>query len=115
MAMVDLLGRIYKAELISPRSRNYLLDVMAQCATGKNRIKALLPMGTQVEHKTGTLNGYASDVGFISLPDGRRVAVAIFTRGGADRPRTIAETARAIYDGFRTVFTWPLRPALTAQ
>ena len=115
MAMVDLLGRIYKAELITPQSRNYLLDVMSQCATGKNRMKALLPMGTPVEHKTGTLNGYASDVGFISLPDGRRVAVAIFTRGGADRPRTIAETARAIYDGFRTVFTWPLRPALTAQ
>jgi beta-lactamase class A len=115
MAMVDLLGRIYKAELITPKSRNYLLDVMAQCATGRNRMKALLPMGTPVEHKTGTLNGYASDVGFISLPDGRRVAVAIFARGGADRPRTIAETARAIYDGFRTVFTWPLRPALTAQ
>jgi len=115
MAMVDLLGRIYKAELISPKSRNYLLDVMAQCATGRNRMKALLPTGTPVEHKTGTLNGYASDVGFISLPDGRRVAVAIFTRGGADRPRTIAETARAIYDGFRTVFTWPLRPTLATQ
>src|SRR4051812_49290255 len=114
-AMVDLLKRIYKAELIAPQSRDYLLDVMAHCQTGKNRIKALLPMGTPVEHKTGTLNNYASDVGFISLPDGRRVAVAIFARGGADRPRAIAETARAIYDGFKTVFTWPLRPALTAQ
>ena len=114
-AMVDLLKRIYKAELITPQSRDYLLDVMAHCQTGKNRIKALLPMGTPVEHKTGTLNNYASDVGFISLPDGRRVAVAIFARGGADRPRAIAETARAIYDGFKTVFTWPLRPALTAQ
>jgi beta-lactamase class A len=113
-AMVELLRRIYRAELIKPESRNYLLDVMAQCQTGKNRMKALLP-GVPVEHKTGTLNGYASDVGFISLPDGRRVAVAIFTRGGADRPRTIAETARAIYDGFRTVFTWPLRPALATQ
>ena len=114
-AMVDLLRRIYKAELISPTSRDYLLDVMSQCQTGKNRIKALLPYGTPVEHKTGTLNGYASDVGFISLPDGRRVAVAIFARGGADRPRAIAETARAIYDGFKSVFTWPFRPALTAQ
>src|SRR3954465_9593346 len=114
-AMVDLLKRIYKAALITPQSRDYLLDVMAHCQTGKNRIKALLPMGTPVEHKTGTLNNYASDVGFISLPDGRRVAVAIFARGGADRPRAIAETARAIYDGFKTVFTWPLRPALTAQ
>src|SRR6478752_4407481 len=112
-AMVDLLRRIYKAELIKPSSRNYLLDLMSQCETGKNRMKALLPFGTPVEHKTGTLNGFADDVGFITLPDGRRIAVAIFARGGADRPRTIAETARAIYDGFKAIFTWPFgAPAL---
>lgn len=114
-AMVDLLRRIYKAELIKPESRNYLLDVMAQCETGKNRIRALLPFGTPVEHKTGTLNGYTSDVGFISLPDGRRIAVAVFTRGGSDRPRTIAQAARAIYDGFSRALTWPFSGALTAQ
>ena len=107
VAMVDLLKRIYKAELIKPESRNYLLDLMAQCQTGKNRMKALLPWGTPVEHKTGTLDGLTDDVGFITLPDGRRVAVAIFARGGRDRPNTIAETARAIYDGFKSVFAWP--------
>jgi len=107
VAMVDLLKRIYKAELIKPESRDYLLDLMAQCQTGKNRMKALLPWGTPVEHKTGTLDGLTDDVGFITLPDGRRVAVAIFTRGGRDRPSTIAETARAIYDGFKSVFAWP--------
>lgn len=114
-AMVDLLKRIYNAQLISASSRDYLLGVMSHCETGKNRMKWLLPAGTLVEHKTGTLTGLADDVGFISLPDGRRVVVAIFTRGGSDRPRTIAETARTIYDGFKTVFTWPFRPALTAQ
>ena len=102
LAMVELLRKIDRAELINPSSRNYLLDLMAQCQTGKNRIAALLPFGTPVEHKTGTLNGYTSDVGFITLPDGRRIAVAMFARGGADRPRTIAETARVIYDGFRS-------------
>lgn len=107
VAMIDLLSRIYKAELIKPESRNYLLDLMAQCQTGRNRMKALLPFGTPVEHKTGTLDGLTDDVGFITLPDGRRVAVAIFARGGRDRPRTIAETARAIYDGFKSVFAWP--------
>ena len=107
VAMVQLLQRIYKAELIKPESRNYLLDLMAQCQTGKNRMKALLPFGTPVEHKTGTLDGLTDDVGFITLPDGRRVAVAIFARGGSNRPRTIAETARTIYDGFKSVFAWP--------
>jgi beta-lactamase class A len=106
VAMVDLLKRIYKAELIKPESRNYLLDLMSRCETGKNRMKALLP-GVPIEHKTGTLDGLTDDVGFITLPDGRRVAVAIFARGGNDRPRTIAESARAIYDGFKSIFAWP--------
>jgi beta-lactamase class A len=113
-AMVDLLSRIYKAELIKPESRNYLLRLMAQCQTGKNRMKALLPFGTPVEHKTGTLNGLADDVGFISMPDGHRVAVAIFTRGGANRPGTIAEAARTIYEGFKAAVTWPLGAAAPA-
>jgi beta-lactamase class A len=114
-AMVDLLRRIYKAQLISPQSRDYLLSVMAKCETGKNRMKWLLPAGTPVEHKTGTLTGLADDVGFISMPDGHRIAVAIFTRGGANRPATIAQAARTIYEGFKTLFSWPFRPALTAQ
>jgi len=115
-AMVDLLKRLYKGELIRPESRNYVLRLMSQCETGKNRMKALLP-GVPIEHKTGTLNGLADDVGFLTMPDGHRVAVAIFTRGGADRPRTIAEAAKAIYDGFKSVFAWPFGPAAltTAQ
>ena len=112
VAMVDLLKRIYKAELIKSDSRNFLLDLMAQCQTGRNRMKALLP-GVPIEHKTGTLDGLADDVGFLTMPDGHRVAVAIFTRGGTDRPRTIAESARVIYDGFKAIFTWPFgAPAL---
>ena len=107
VAMVDLLRRIYKGELIRPESRDYLLGLMARCETGKNRMKSMLPFGTPVEHKTGTLTGLADDVGFITMPDGHRIAVAIFTRGGADRPRTIAEAARAIYDGFKAVVAWP--------
>jgi beta-lactamase class A len=113
--MVELLRRIYRGELISAQSRNYLLAEMAKCQTGRNRMKWLLPEGTPVEHKTGTLNGLTDDVGFITMPDGHRIAVAIFARGGSNRPRTFAQAARAIYDGFKTIFSWPYRPALTAQ
>ena len=112
-AMVYLLSKIYRAELIKPESRNYLLDVMSRCQTGKNRMKGLLPLGTPVEHKTGTLNGYTGDVGFITMPDGRRIAVAMFARGGANRPQAIAEAARTIYDGFRSILTWNLAPTFT--
>ena len=110
-AMVDLLKRIYAGNLISQDSRNYLLGLMAHCETGKNRMKWLLPDGTPVEHKTGTLTGLADDVGFITLPNGHRIVVAIFARGGANRPRTIAQAARAVYDGFLSAVTYPFSAA----
>jgi beta-lactamase class A len=107
LAMVDLLRRLDKGNVLQPESRSYLMDLMGRCQTGKNRIRGLLPWGTKVEHKTGTLNGYTSDVGYITLSNGHRIAVAMFARGGADRPKTIAEAARAIYDGFTKLFSWP--------
>ena len=66
--------------------------------------------GTPVEHKTGTLNGLADDVGFITMPDGHRIAVAIFARGGSNRPQAIAEAARAIYDGFKSLVDLAVPP-----
>ncbi|HET7707993.1 MAG TPA: serine hydrolase [Sphingomicrobium sp.] len=118
IAMVQLLQKLDSGKLLKPTSRSYLLDLMGRCATGKNRMRALLPYGTRVEHKTGTLNNYTSDVGFITLPDGRRLAVAFFARGSGDRPRAIAEAARKIYDGFmavpRSIYSTIAAPAATA-
>jgi beta-lactamase class A len=114
-AMVDLLRRIDQGNLLKPWSRAYLLDLMARCETGKNRMKSLLPAGTRVEHKTGTLTGLSDDVGFITLPNGRRLAVAFFARGGTNRPRTIAEAARTIYDGFVNSLHRPFATAFSGQ
>ena len=111
-AMVNLLRRLDDGELLQPSSRQYLLALMARCATGKNRIRGLLPSNTPVEHKTGTLSGLTADVGFITLPGGRRVAVAFFGRNGAERPQTIATAARAIYEGFSSWLTGQPSPIL---
>lgn len=111
LAMVSLLQRLDKGEMLKPKSRTYLFGLMERCMTGKNRIRGLLPAGTRVQNKTGTLNGLTTDVGFITLPDNRRVAVALFARYGSDRPRTIAEAARAIYDGFTSLFRNRFVPA----
>ena len=113
-AMVELLRRLDGGQVLRPWSRSYLLGLMSRCQTGKNRIRGLLPFGTPVEHKTGTLTGLTTDVGFITLPGGRRIAVAFFARGGSNRPRAIAEAARTIYYGFaaalRTSFTAVMNP-----
>ncbi|MDP9085198.1 MAG: class A beta-lactamase-related serine hydrolase [Pseudomonadota bacterium] len=100
MAMVMLLRKIDSGNVLTADSRAALLQLMARCETGTRRIRALLPAGTRVEDKTGTLNGVTNDVGFITMPDGHRVAVAVFARGGTERQRGIAEAARVIYDRF---------------
>ena len=110
-AMVDLLRRIDSGRMLRPSSRSYLLGLMGRCVTGRNRIRGLLPAGTPVENKTGTLSGLSTDVGFITLPDGRRIAVAFFARGGSNRPRAIAEAARAIYYGFAAALRSPFTAA----
>ncbi|WP_243451050.1 serine hydrolase [Sphingosinicella sp. CPCC 101087] len=102
-AMIDLLRLIDSGDALSPSSRSLLLDMMRRCATGSNRIRGLLPPSVQVAHKTGTLNGYTGDVGFVTLPDGRRIAVVFFARGGTNRPAVISTAARAVYDTFGTV------------
>ncbi len=113
-AMVTLLQKLESGALLKPHSRAYLLDVMSRCKTGKNRIRGLLPAWARVENKTGTLSGYTSDVGFITLPDGRRVAVAFFARGGSNRPRAIAEAARTIYYGFTAAVRNSFAPAFSS-
>jgi beta-lactamase class A len=106
--MLDLLRLVDTGRALRPESRALLMDMMRRCATGTNRIPALLPPGVRVEHKTGTLNGYTSDVGFLTLPGGRRIAVAFFARYGENRAGVIATAARAVYDAFAPGARWPL-------
>ena len=57
---------------------------MINSRPGQNRIKGLLPKGTVVAHKTGTgatvkgVTSATNDIGFITLPDGRQLAIAVF-------------------------------------
>ena len=101
-AYLKLLLAIDNGTAMSPESREFLLGVMSRTRTGAGRLKGMLPKGTPVAHKTGTLGGVANDAGYITLPDGRRFAIAVFTNSSktptADRERAIAEVTRALYD-----------------
>lgn len=104
-AMVQLLAKLHKGTLLSAESTQYLFDVMARCVTGRSRIKGLLPAGTPVAHKTGTLAGVSDDVGIVTLPNGHHLAIAVFAKGMRtewERDRSIAQLTRILYDGFAT-------------
>ncbi|MCI4590369.1 class A beta-lactamase [Sphingobium sp. BYY-5] len=103
-AMLDLITAYESGRALKPDSTQRLFTIMAHCQTGKARIAGMLPSGTAVAHKTGSLNGIGNDVGVVRLPDGRRFAVVVFvmkdSKGHVARDRVIAEAARAAYDYF---------------
>lgn len=103
-AMNDLLSAIHHGKALKGSSTAMLLGIMSRCKTGKARLVGMLPPGTPIAHKTGTLNGLGNDTGIITLPDGRRIAISVFVmkdhRGHAARDRIMAEVARAAYDYF---------------
>ena len=104
--MARLLEKIWRRQALGPANTDMLLDIMRRCQTGPARIKGMLPPGTVVMHKTGTLtNGITDDVGIISLPnDGGHLVLAVFIKDAkadeATQERSIAQIARAAYDYF---------------
>ncbi|CAA9360220.1 MAG: Beta-lactamase [uncultured Gemmatimonadetes bacterium] len=103
-AMAALLVQVQRRDGLSATSQRVLLDAMERSPTGRGRIRALLPAGTTVADKTGTIGRTTNDVGIITLPDGSHLALAVLvkmsTRSNADEERTIARVARAVYDHF---------------
>ncbi|GGD36423.1 serine hydrolase [Croceicoccus pelagius] len=101
--MVRLIAGLYKGEWLSGESTDVVIGAMTRTVTGSRRIKAGLPSGVDFGHKTGTLNNTASDVGFVEMPDGRVVVMAIYVTGQGGRPQRdarIAEITRTLYAGF---------------
>lgn len=106
-AMVALLRLLADHSPLSPEHTQLILGWMSSTHTGDRRLKALLPPGTVVADKTGTsgtarkFTNATNDVGLITLPDGRRLAVAVFVADSAApanvREQVIAQIGQAIY------------------
>jgi beta-lactamase class A len=85
-----------------------LLQFMAESKPGEARLKGLLPRGTVVAHKTGTsgtqngITAATNDIGIISLPNGKHVAIAVFvsdSKGSdAEREKIISRFAKAVWE-----------------
>ena len=81
---IALLKLLQEGKVLSAPSHDLLINLMIQSRPGAKRIKGLLPQGTVVAHKTGTsatINGVTTatnDIGLITLPDGRQLAIAVF-------------------------------------
>jgi beta-lactamase class A len=85
---------------------------MTESTPGARRLKGLLPVGANVAHKTGTsgiengITAATNDIGIITLPNGRHLAIAVFVADSpadeATREGVIAKIAKAVWEKFAT-------------
>ena len=101
--MCRLLELIYDGDILSPQSREAVLDVLKRQQLS-TVIPHALPPGTAVAHKTGSYHSVRCDVGIVFSPTGP-YAVAIMAKQMTDGDRlsvdaSLAAVSRAVYDEF---------------
>ena len=106
LAIADAIARLAKGDILSETSTKILLDTMGRSVTGRARLRAALPSGWEIAHKTGTgqdlgrRNAGFNDVGLLTAPDGRRYAIAVMIgdtiRPMPERQRLIQAAAAAV-------------------
>jgi beta-lactamase class A len=108
VSAVTLLRALSERRGLSESSQALILKYMTESTPGAKRLKGLLPAGTIVAHKTGTsgtANGKTAatnDIGIITLPNGKHLAIAVFVSDSAadeaTRESVIAKIAKTVYD-----------------
>lgn len=104
-----LIDRLFTDTLVGKSYQDFIKSALLRCQTGPDKISAALSEteGITIGHKTGS--GYrdengrlaaSNDVAFISLPDGRHYALAVFVKDfdgtDAEAAATIARISAAI-------------------
>ena len=107
-AAVALLRALHERQGLFESSQSLLLKYLIDSTPGQKRLKGLLPAGTNVAHKTGTsgtqkgITAATNDIGIITLPNGRHLAIAVFVADSpadeATREGVIAKVAKAVWD-----------------
>ncbi|WP_394824394.1 class A beta-lactamase [Pendulispora albinea] len=100
-AMVGLMRAILCGNVLTPVSRDRLLDWMIACETGNARLRAGLPASWRIGDKTGTgLAGAVNDVAIATPPGRAPILIAAYTSDGAASNESLsaalADVARAV-------------------
>ena len=107
-SVVQLLQKIHDGALLNEVHTRFILNTLIKTATGTNKIRAGLPAGVTMGHKTGSsgkIDGLTiadNDAAFIYLPDGRLCYLVIFVKDShesdSQNAALIARITRIIYN-----------------
>ncbi len=87
LATTELLEIFYKGKILKKKSTKYLYQIMIECSRGITWMKAGLPEGTELAHRTGIsgrnendLRAAMNDVGIFKLPNGNHVILSVYLK-----------------------------------
>lgn len=95
-ASIAFLDGLAAGNWLREPAHNALIEkITVESKSGPHRVRAGLPEGARFAHKTGLgpspggLNHATNDIGIVTLPNGRRFAIAVYLKGA-----TVDENAR---------------------
>jgi beta-lactamase class A len=108
---VMFLEALARGDLLPPATRDRLLRIATETTTGARRLKAGIPEGATLAHKTGSarpdfgMNPAINDIGILRLEDGRQIAIAVFLSAStlpyAEAEGLIADVMRSVVRSLR--------------
>ena len=87
--MAALLVKFWNRQAgLSKSSHDLLMKWMIDTPTGVRRIKAVMPAGSIVAHKTGTMPGVVNDAAIVTSPDGKNhYVIVVFSKAGTSEEK----------------------------
>lgn len=109
LATTELLEKFYKGQILKKETTNYLYQIMVECSRGNTWMKAGLPEGAELAHRTGisgtnddNLRVALNDVGIVKLPNGKHLIISVYlkniTETKENTEKIIADITKATWD-----------------
>lgn len=111
LATTELLEKFYKGQVLKKETTNYLYQIMVECSRGNTWMKAGLPEGTELAHRTGisganddNLRVALNDVGIVKLPNGKHLIISVYlkniTETKENTEKIIADITKATWNHY---------------
>ncbi|WP_264562868.1 MULTISPECIES: serine hydrolase [unclassified Flavobacterium] len=109
LATTDLLEKFHTGKILKKKTTKYLYKIMAECSRGTTWMKAGLPKGTELAHRTGIsytnqehLRAAMNDVGIFKLPNDNHIVLSVYlkniTEERAVTEKILADIAKATWN-----------------
>ncbi|WP_276877114.1 class A beta-lactamase, subclass A2 [Chryseobacterium joostei] len=109
LATTDLLEKFYNGKVLKKETTKYLYQIMVETSRGLTWMKAGLPAGTELAHRTGissrnenNLRAAMNDVGIVKLPNGKHFILSVYLKNineeMAVTEKIIADISHAVWE-----------------